>query len=201
MIAEFIEVSVSKLRKAAWNYKEDNAEIAEKLAANIARNGQIENLIARELGDGTFEVINGNHRLDAMRLIGQEKAMICNLGKISDADAYRIAIETNETKFENDQDKLAVLIKEISEQFPLADLETTMPFSIEQLQGMKELACHSFEESDSNESEDKVTTNTTKLFITLSASQALIWGAFKEKNEIDNDLEALMLLLKLAGMK
>jgi ParB-like chromosome segregation protein Spo0J len=45
----FCELNISQLVKADWNYKVDNEALAEKLANNIKRNGQIENIIVREL--------------------------------------------------------------------------------------------------------------------------------------------------------
>lgn len=56
-----IEIPVNKLKKADWNYKKDDEILLNKLINNIKKNGQIENLIVRELPDGYFEVINGNH--------------------------------------------------------------------------------------------------------------------------------------------
>jgi hypothetical protein len=53
------------LIKADWNYKEEDEFISDKLVNNMKRNGQIENIHVRKLNTGFYEVINGNHRLDA----------------------------------------------------------------------------------------------------------------------------------------
>ncbi len=131
---EYKDIKVSKLRKAAWNYKGGDAELAQKLKENIKQNDQIENLIVRDLDNGTFEVVNGNHRYDALVELGIEDAMCCNLGIITDSRAKKLAIITNETKFPVDATKLAVLIKEISEDIDLEDLVPTMPFSLDELE-------------------------------------------------------------------
>ena len=60
------DVKVSHLSKAAWNYKDEDAEQTKKLIANFKRNGQVENLQIRQRGNGSYEVVNGNHRLDVM---------------------------------------------------------------------------------------------------------------------------------------
>ena len=63
----FIEIPTDKLVKADWNYKTEDQEKQEKLKENIKRNGQIENIIIRELETGFFEVVNGNHRLSVLK--------------------------------------------------------------------------------------------------------------------------------------
>jgi len=123
-----IEIPVNKLKKADWNYKKDDEILLNKLINNIKKNGQIENLIVRELPDGYFEVINGNHRLDALCSLGYSKAYCVNLGNITETIAKRIAIETNETKFETNNYQLSEIIKELIDAFPKDNLLDTLPF-------------------------------------------------------------------------
>ena len=63
----FIEVPIDKLVKADWNYKTEDDKKQEKLKENIKRNGQIENILIRELDTGYYEVVNGNHRLSVLK--------------------------------------------------------------------------------------------------------------------------------------
>lgn len=133
------DVNISQLVKADWNYKTEDTEKSAKLRENIKRNGQIENLLIRELPTGFYEVVNGNHRLDVMSEIGLEKAHVYNFGKITQNQAVRIAIETNETRFQSDNIKLAALIKDIIIDFPAEQLSETMPYSVEELNNMEAL--------------------------------------------------------------
>ena len=137
------EVPLELLTKAAWNYKKDDDEKATKLAENIRRNGQLENIIVRETDDGSLEVVNGNHRLTAFEELQFEKVMCFFLGKVSDSQAQRIAIETNETRFETDHIKLAELIRNMvmgtDAEFEIADLVATMPFTHEELENQIKL--------------------------------------------------------------
>ena len=106
----------------------------EKLKKNLIRNGQIENIIVRNAkAKGYYEVVNGNHRLKALVDIGVKKIVCYNLGKISQAHAERIAIETNETKFAADKTKLGELLAHISESFKSEDLLETLPFSEDEM--------------------------------------------------------------------
>ena len=53
----FLDIEVSKLVKADWNYKEENEQQTENLLNNFKRNGQIENILIRELDTGYFDSI------------------------------------------------------------------------------------------------------------------------------------------------
>ena len=135
----YIEIPIEKLIKADWNYKMDNDELKEKLKKNIMRNGQIENIIVRELDTGYFEIVNGNHRFDALSELEFKKIVAYNLGEISLPHAQRIAVETNETRFATDNDKLSALLKEINLEFDIDDLRDTIPFDTEELSNLLDL--------------------------------------------------------------
>lgn len=137
---KWTEMSIEKLVTAAWNYKKDDPAKAEKLKANIKRNGQVENILVRLLPTGFYEVVNGNHRLMVFQELGLKNIVVFNLGKISDAQARRVAVETNETKFETDNVRLAEVFKEmIDEEFTIEDLTESMPFELDEIQDMQKL--------------------------------------------------------------
>ena len=81
-------IEIKKLVKADWNYKEENQILTEKLLTNFKRNGQIESIIVRELDTGFFEVVNGNHRLDVMKMLEYKTAHCYNFGKITQLQEY-----------------------------------------------------------------------------------------------------------------
>ncbi len=135
----FTQIDIDRLVKADWNYKDDDQTRLEKLVANLKRNGQVENIIVRELETGFFEVVNGNHRYDAMVSLGVNRVWCFNLGRVSLAAAQRIAVETNETKFDSNQLRLAEVIREIQQEFPLEELVSTLPFSEQDIEAMNRL--------------------------------------------------------------
>lgn len=140
MIKNYQEIPLSKLKECTWNYKTDDEELAEKLANNIERNGQIENIIVREISKGKYEVVNGNHRYKALKKLKVKTAVCYNLGKIDEALAKRIAIETNETKFGVDSYLLANLIEELKEEYTFDDIKTTLPYDDLQYDALADLA-------------------------------------------------------------
>lgn len=139
MLDDFVMLPVAKLVKAAWNYKDEDEEMTAKLTANILRNGQIENLIVRELKTGFYEVVNGNHRYDVLVHLGMSEAMCFNLGPVSLAQAQRIAIETNETRFASDDYRLAEIVRKVAAEFEEEDYKASMPFSDEEFDALLRL--------------------------------------------------------------
>jgi len=122
----FKNIKINQLIKADWNYKEENKRLSQKLKNNIKKNGIIENIIVRQISKNKYEVVNGNHRLDILRELKVKHTMCYDLGNISLAQAKRIAIETNETKFGVNEEKLTDLINDISNNFGLEDLSYTI---------------------------------------------------------------------------
>jgi ParB-like chromosome segregation protein Spo0J len=129
----FKTIPLAELAAAPWNYKVEDEEKAKKLRANLARNGQIENLIVRVLPAGGYEVINGNHRLEALRALGLVDAMCYDVGTVSDNAARRVAIETNETRFTVDDLRLAAVLHDAQAESSLAELVETTPYTENQL--------------------------------------------------------------------
>lgn len=130
------EISVDVLHKAPWNYKTEDEEMAKKLAANLRRNGILQPSIVY-VDDGNHIVLDGNHRLDAYKLIGVDVVPCVVLDGITENEAKRIAIEINETKFGADMLKLSQVINDLGEEFEMDELEETLPYSMDELEDIK----------------------------------------------------------------
>jgi len=153
-------VSIDKLIPAKWNYKktddEESEKLMEKLKKNLSKNGQIENLIVRESRKkNTYEVVNGNHRLIALKALKKKNAVCFMLGKISLEDAKRIAVETNETKFDSDPIKLAELITNIAKKFDIDDLVSTLPMSSDDIDNYTKMLHFDWDKLDKVQDEDE----------------------------------------------
>lgn len=118
---------VENIIKADWNYKQEDKSKAERLVRNLSRNGQVENVIVRRVGEEQWEVTNGNHRLDAFRELGWKEIIAYDMGEVSMEEAQRLTIETNELKFDSNRMELSQILKTIHEQFE--DFELTSPFN------------------------------------------------------------------------
>lgn len=139
------------LVKADWNYKEEDEFTSNKLVNNMKKNGQIENIHVRKLRSGYYEVVNGNHRLDACDILEKKFIIAYDHGEISLAEAQLIAIETNETKFKANQEKLNLIIQNLKIEIPEEDLRLTLPFDEEFLN-----VCFNFENSSIDVSNNDV---------------------------------------------
>jgi len=150
LFANYKLIPFELLVKADWNYKIDNDKRKEDLLQNLKRIGQVENILVRELDTGYYEVINGNHRYDVFADMGTQFVLSYDFGHISDAQAKRVAVETNETKFEVDNIKLAETIKDITLEFSFDEIEITMPFTMPELENFGELLEFNWDEINNN---------------------------------------------------
>ena len=173
-------VEVDKLIKADWNYKTDDEKKLKDLQENFKRNGQVENIIIRELSKGKYEVVNGNHRYDALKNLGIKTAIVCNKGKITKAEAVRLAIETNETKFGVDNLKLAEAINNLQEQYPIEELVKTMPYTTTELNNLLNLINFEWEDFNSHKVDDDEAFNKT---ITIKVNKDILnsWNELRDK--------------------
>lgn len=157
------DIPLEKLIPADWNYKEDDVLKSEKLVNNLKRNGQVETIIVRQLATGFFEVVNGNHRLAAFPAAEIKTVHVFNAGIITDAHARRLAIETNETRFDSNAAKLAGLMKELEGEFTQDELASTMPYSGEEIEKMQKIFDFEWNNFDPNNSVENLE---IKIFVT-----------------------------------
>jgi hypothetical protein len=135
---EILDVCVLALRKAPWNYKVlATEEEVEKLSKSIERDKSGGVFAVREIqenGETVYEIMDGNHRLDAVNLLGWGRARVENFGPITKAEAITIARRRNFQWFEDDIVLLAQRITEdVLPEIPIDDLVVFMPDTIEDL--------------------------------------------------------------------
>lgn len=145
-------VRIDRVVPADWNYKVDDPEMEEKLRNNIKRLGQIENTHVRLLDTGNYEMINGNHRLPILEEEGYTHIVVFDHGEVSQAEAIRRAIETNETNIKPDEIALSERIAELEEFFgDLDEIRETMPFPEDRLKDLSDLSEFNWEEFEDEE--------------------------------------------------
>jgi DNA modification methylase len=124
---------IGLLEPAHWNYKENDAFMAEQLLNSIKRNGQIVTCQVRLLENGKYEVVDGNHRYISFETLGQKFVIAYDHGVIEIHEAKRIALETNDIAFKANKEKLALMLMELQEKFEESDLNSTLPLQKEEL--------------------------------------------------------------------
>lgn len=204
----FLKLPVSALTKAEWNYKEDDQLTKDKLKEAISRNGQIVNIIVREIDGGRYEVVNGNHRLDAFLELGIKDCIAVNLGRISKEDAIRVALETNELEFRVSDARLAKALKELCDAQDMSDILKTLPYdeaTINQYLSFTKFDFDDYnkkaddgdaESGDASAKEEKLT-----LSVSLNHEQLELWTRWLEvakANDAKSEAAALEYALNIA---
>lgn len=172
MESNWKSLNIEWLFPAKWNYKQNDDDLLAKLMENIRRNDLIQNLIVRQVGN-RWEVVNGNHRLLALQELGHPKVMCYDMGQISDADAKRIAIETNETRFNTDNAQLAEILKDLRDDFDISELCTTLPYSVGEVNNIIDLIDFDFNHLDPDVGPANLPTNDINKEVVIRISYAL----------------------------
>ncbi|MDP6698771.1 MAG: ParB N-terminal domain-containing protein [Candidatus Latescibacteria bacterium] len=200
----WIHIPLDELHPAAWNYKDDDAEQAQKLLGNVRRNGQVQNIIVRwDLERDRWEVANGNHRLPvfADETAQRDHPQLCtpmcfSLGAVSQQEAARLAIETNELEFPVNDFRLAQVVGGLLEEFPLEELTATMPYTAEELHDYENMLDFDWSQF---ESAPKAHSETTDYVIRARVDKDTFeqWAEYRSFLETEDEAEVVRALLSL----
>lgn len=111
MAAQFLELKPSQLRKNPWNTNKVTPENERKIRASLKRNGVFKPIIVREIEEGVYEIIGGQHRWEQAIELGLDKLPVFNLGCIDDKRAKEISLADNARYGTDDTIELAELLK------------------------------------------------------------------------------------------
>ena len=148
---QLANIDIGDLHKAEWNYKTDGTEEQiEKLIASIGQDNSVGVLAVRETESG-FEVIDGNHRFEAVTRMGWKEVPCENFGSITKAAAITIARRRNHKWFEDDIMAYAELFKDnVLAEFDIDELEKFMPDTKEEMEQMSKLLDFDWDNSDTD---------------------------------------------------
>lgn len=180
-------VPIDKLEPNPWNPNEQSKFTFEKEMESIKQYGFLDPIAVRPKGD-KFEIVDGEHRWRAATALGLEEVLINNLGDISDAMAKQLTLIANETRGEADSQKLAVLVKTISELSSLEETKRLLPFSSREIDSMLVDMIESWDELDEQDifKEDNVVKDETK----LARNNYELWLTEMKLKEKDHPFEA-----------
>ncbi|MCA9366736.1 hypothetical protein KC887_00525 [Candidatus Kaiserbacteria bacterium] len=213
--ARYKLIPAELLVNAPWNYKEDNEATEEKLEQNLKLQGQVENLNVRKLETGFWEVGNGNHRNKIFQRNGRRFILACDHGEISQAEFQRRVILQNDTRWQNNELRLAELISEISQTIPMDDLLVGMPYTMDELQAFTEMLSFDlqqfkFDGGDGRHTKDKTDVagagdEGQQLILSVPYETQQLWFSAKarlqnEFSEIETDAQVLEYCLQAALM-
>ena len=177
---QLVDIELKNLFKAKWNYKTDGTEKQiEKLCNSIKEDKSVGVLAVREIKKG-FEVIDGNHRLEAIKRLNWVKAPCENFGNITTAKAITVARRRNSQWFEDDAVKYADIFKNIVlKEYSLEDLSKIMPDTEQELESISKLTDFDWSQYDEKGVIEENEIKTIK--ITVSEPIYKLWEKWKNK--------------------
>ncbi len=131
------QLAVERLVPNPWNPNRMSDEMRAKLKAYIDREGFVEPLVVRSKGD-FFEILGGFHRWEIARELDY-KTVPCVVVDLDDRRAKVLSINLNEMRGQSLPSLLAALVHDLSAELTLEDLETQLPYSVEELKDSLEL--------------------------------------------------------------
>jgi len=140
---KLIEIDPRELSHNPWNSNIVSPENMVKLEESLRRNGWVKPALARQTNKG-FEILGGQHRVEAAIALGHESVPIINLGEMTDLKAKEIGLIDNARYGSDDAISLAEILEEISvdtnasiflpfDESDLASLGTDMDVDIDDL--------------------------------------------------------------------
>jgi len=131
------DIPVEKLTPNPWNPNRMSQEMRPKLKEYIRREGFVEPIVVRPKGDG-YEILGGFHRWSIAGELGY-KSVPCVVVNLDDRKAKILTVNLNEMKGQSMPDLLANLVHDLSREATLQDLETQLPYSLNELKDSVEL--------------------------------------------------------------
>ena len=147
LVGEARTVALSKIAPNKWNYNKQDEKTFNKLVESLRRFGFVSPVIVRQnpKKKGTYEVINGEHRFHAAKVLGLKDIPVVDLGKLDDSKAKQLSIILNELSGSPDQVRLAELLRDISDDVSMGDLQVVMPYTERELKMFVEAVDFSFD--------------------------------------------------------
>lgn len=132
-------ISVELLYPNNWNPNRMSQTIYQKEVESIRRFGMIDPVLAREQGEGKYQIIDGEHRWRACKELGY-KEVPCVVIDVDEPTAKRLTITMNELRGDADPILLSEMLADLKMEVDVADLLSTMPFSEEQFENILEVS-------------------------------------------------------------
>ncbi len=126
------EINLSDLREAPWNPNVMDPDMTKHLNAAIIQFGLVENLVVRQIEDGTYQVLSGNQRFRVIRDLGYEKAP-CVVVELDDARAMLLAQALNQIQGEDDPGLRAELMRNVLSDLTEEEVLIVLPETVESL--------------------------------------------------------------------
>jgi ParB family transcriptional regulator, chromosome partitioning protein len=127
-MSEILKIDPRELKNNPWNTNRMTPQNEAKLDESIKRLSMFKPVVARELEDGSLQILGGQHRSESAIRLGMAEIDVVNLGAISEVKAKEIGLIDNGRYGSDDGLELAKLLEELDAKSD-TDLSTFMPYS------------------------------------------------------------------------
>jgi hypothetical protein len=129
-------VPLEALQPNSWNPNRMDEFMFEKELASMRAFGFVDPITVRELADGSFEILDGEHRWRAAQIVGMKMIPVWNLGNVPDPVAKQLTIVLNETRGRSDNEKLSALLTDLLTSESRTELMENLPFDAERFRAL-----------------------------------------------------------------
>lgn len=127
-----LTIDPAQLQRNPWNSNHLTPDAEAKLYNSIERHGLFKPIIARELADGTLQILGGQHRADIAQTMGVQVPVFV-LGGIDDTRAKEIGLADNARYGHDDAAELARIIESLG---GATDLASFLPLDVVQIEAL-----------------------------------------------------------------
>ncbi len=120
------------LKPNPWNSNHVSPENQAKLDAAVERMGMFKPIVVRELSEGSYEILGGEHRRDSAVRVGLKQVPVISVGKIEDVRAKEISLADNARYGTDDMAELAGVLESLGVEEH--DISAFLPFTETDLQ-------------------------------------------------------------------
>jgi len=123
---KIFDLQVDQLREAPWNPNAMDETMMARLGESVRRYGVVENLVVRQTGQDTYEILSGNQRLRLLKKTGCSHAP-CVVVDLDDTRARLLAQALNHIHGEDDLGLRAELLRDVLETVSEEEMASLLP--------------------------------------------------------------------------
>ena len=130
-------IAINRLLPHPLNANRMSEAVFKKLVRNIERTGRYEPIVVRKhpKTEASYEIINGHHRVKALRQLGLEEAD-CVVWEVDDAEAAILLATLNRLTGADVLDKKIELLTRLREDFGVGELTKLLPQTKRQIEAL-----------------------------------------------------------------
>ena len=189
------KIAINKLIKADWNYKTDGTEEQITKLMNSIKYDNSAGVLAVRKVRNKYEVIDGNHRLEALQRLKWKEVQVENFGDLPKSKAIILSRRRNHVWFDDDLVSFGTLLKEdVLPDIGLDELKTILPDTSEEIENL--LNFNKFDWTEPTQVEKGNNSSSKTLTLQLGEDVFQMWQDWLQQSGAKNESEAFYLLLK-----